>query len=330
MSFNEVVNAGKYLYEVVELTSKNNLLFALKNDGQKVAKAYLNYHAYVVDYIKLPDKCNCKEKYFKRIVLSQVSKVKRYDVKIRKLMKKLIKRNVNTTEDLYHLKLLLKRNEKNLVILNNMIYSYENFRYNVDHKKYKKLDYKDLKFGDIVLTLKSDEMIKKKIIFKLIYFVTKSHIGHASQFFKQINGKYYFLDVPEVYNPLKKIKYKLFNMNYSKKRIGLVLRYNKKFTPEQKENLKKYYHNNLGSSFGLIKALFLALELEMYFHMPFFRNLKNPFPKESHFCSENVVRAYETAGIYLSNKDDEATTSPVDLLNSPQLKVIGYIDKKQV
>ena len=93
--------------------------------------------------------------------------------------------------------------------------------------------------------------------------------------------------------------------------------------------MKKYIETHIGYKFGLFSALFLGLEILIFNKIPFFRNLKNPFDMGTNFCSENVVRAYREVGIYLGGKNDAGTMSPIDILNSPGLEIVGYIDEGQ-
>ena len=179
------------------------------------------------------------------------------------------------------------------------------------------------------MSYKSESKIRSKNIFKLIFYFSKSHLGHASLYYFNKNNNYYFFDIADDFVIFKSIKFQKYLMNYSKDCVGLVLRTKKKLTVKQKKEVLDYIGDHMGYNYGVFSVLFLLLESVVFKHLFFYRNLKNPFATNTNFCSENIVRAYESAGIYLGIKDDPGTISPVDLLNSNDLKIVGYINEGQ-
>jgi len=123
------------------------------------------------------------------------------------------------------------------------------------------------------------------------------------------------------------LKYGKIERKYSKNNIGLVLRYKNKLTNSEKNTIKKYLDGCIGKSYGLSRVILLSFLYKLFDKIDNYKKLVNLHSKKSIFCSENVIRAYASAGIYLSNKYDESTVTPIDLLNNAELEIIGYLEK---
>ncbi|MDA3855012.1 MAG: hypothetical protein PF569_02045, partial [Candidatus Woesearchaeota archaeon] len=224
-----------------------------------------------------------------------------------------------------NVKSLLLENKRSIKILENMFYSFKHFTYEPEYNKYEKISYNDLKFGDILLSLKNDEIINSSWVYKMILINTKSHIGHARLFYEKKNNKNYFIDVPKM---ALNVKFKKTVKKYDKNVIGLVMRKKIQLTKNEEKIIIEYIKNKvIGKRFAFFKGAFLSVMFKSYDKFSFYQNLKNPFsPRWSVFCSENITRIYESIGVFIGDKDDEATVTPVDLFNSKELEVIGYID----
>ena len=62
--------------------------------------------------------------------------------------------------------------------------------------------------------------------------------------------------------------------------------------------------------------------------MPFLDIGSNPWKTSKVFCSEIIASIYKNLGHNIANKPDSAEVSPIDLFNSPELEIVGYIEEE--
>ncbi len=327
-SYGFIKNFNKFNDELIKVIEEIEIkkvkefksIFSIAED------ACYNYLKSVNDFIDYSNNKKIVKKVHQKLVSCEIEKIKSNNETIlTETLRELKVYYGKTYYGMPKLKKTILENKRSLNVLANMIYSYSDFILDIDYKKYPSIDYSNLELGDIILSVKKDKIIHKNFIFKLTYYITKSHIGHASIFYEKKNEKYYFIDTPSRF---VNVYFKKYRMRYSQNVVGLVLRKREGLNIYEKNKIDKYLRGVIGKKLGLYKGLFLAFLLAIYEKLPFYKNLKNPFSKKTIFCSENVVRAYEAADICLSNKYDEATITPIDLLNSKRLEIIGYIDRK--
>lgn len=283
------------------------------------------YHYYFKTLIQINYHFNKNvnlERFHKKLILGEIHKINNTSKKIEK---NLLQKNKTFSLKLEKVKILLLENKRNIKILENMLYSFKHFTYNPNYLKYKKISYKNLRFGDIILSLKNDDVINSSWIYKMIFINTKSHIGHVRMFYELKKGKPYFIDVPKM---ALNVKFRKTIKHYNKNVIGLVMRKKSILTKQEEIIMKEYIKKQvIGKRFALFKGAFLSIMFKSYDKFSFYQNLKNPFsPRWSVFCSENITRIYESIDIFIGDKDDDATITPVDLYNSSELDIVGYID----
>ncbi|MFW6002472.1 MAG: hypothetical protein ACOCQD_03950, partial [archaeon] len=113
--------------------------------------------------------------------------------------------------------------------------------------------------------------------------------------------------------------------------VYIVLRPRKKFLYNIRLNLEQEVNNRLGESFGLLKLYGIALNYVLTsVYRAWFPSItrgRNIYFKQKLFCSESVSKLYDSLGMNIKNYEDFAMVTPVDILNSYNLNIIGYFEK---
>lgn len=335
-SFIEIIETisenSQELYNYIDKVPENSLALYLKLNFLKINEYYNNYILKVETLIHLIKKIQIEDNSFKKLIEFEIINILKSNKEIYHLLYSIYLKIQKDQSSLEQLSYLFKKNERSLKILVNMSYSYNHFNYTLDTKKIKKIDYSDLKYGDIVLTIQENITFFSDPLNWLILKITRSNIVHATIYCNKNNGNYYFFDtITNNFSDYidKDIFYHKLKKNYSQNSIGLVLRLKKNLSKTQKIKIDEYFKLYNGRKYGLFKALNLALLLKLFYYFPNEKYLENRGFKNTSYCSETVVLAYENAKIILSIKEDTATITPVDLLNSDKLEIIGHIDKPQ-
>ncbi len=308
-----------------------------KNEIKKDFKKYLKNINILTETInnQINKKKIQREEYHK-MINSSLDTINKKQIKLEKTFNNLLD---NEFEKFYYCKKNLYKifkQHKKIIILINMYSSFKSFIYDYDTAKLKNLSTQSLKKGDIILSLKSEKKINENLFFKLISKITRSRIGHSTIFLEENkSGKAIYIDIKNgdttVKNLLtnsKNIKYVKTHNKYSNDVIGLVLRIKGGLSKLEEQKITIYIENQINLEYGTLKVLTALIIGKIYEKLPF-KNLTLKHPDQNlktMFCSEFVIRTYEAAQIYLGNKTDPAVTSPADLLNSPQLEILGYIN----
>lgn len=312
-------------------------LFFYKHDKETIKD---EFNQYVKNISKLTNKLNKekiqKEEYHKMLNQS-IYEIDKKQKEITSLFENLLE---NELEKFYNCKNNVKKIlkiHKQIIITINMYTSFTSYFYDYSTKDLKNLEFNELKKGDIVLSLKSKKIIKSNLFYKLISKITKSRIGHSTIFLGLNNkNKPTYIDVQDgdatVENLItnsKSIKYTKTSNKYSNDVIGLILRVKGGLSKQEEKLISEFTNAKTNLQYGFIKAILALIIGKIYEFLPSKRlKLKHPDQNlKTMFCSEFVIRTYENAQIYLQNKSDAAMTSPADLLNSPQLEIVGYINK---
>lgn len=318
----------KYLY--------SEELFFYKQDKESIK---IEFEQYIENISKLTTRLN-EEKLEKQQYQKMLNQML-FEIEIKqKLLEKSFNNLLENEIEKFYLckkdvKLILKIHKK-IVIAINMYSSYKSYFYNYPTTDLKKLNSSQLEKGDIILSLKSDKIIKENLFYKLISKFTKSNIGHSTIFIGVEKNKNKYIDIQDGQATIKNfllnkdsVKFVKTSNKYSNNVVGLVLRIKNGLSKKEEDQIFKYIESKVNLEYGVLKVLIGLAFGKIYENLPINKlPFKNPDQNlRSMFCSEFVIRTYENADIYLRNKSDPATTTPADILNSPQLQVIGYINK---
>jgi hypothetical protein len=224
------------------------------------------------------------------------------------------------------LKIIVKNVLTITSILLHSMYSDLNFSYGI--KKYseiKKISINKMETGDIII-YDEYESYKKSIAMRQIKYFVKSTILHVSMFYGNENNR--------------NLIYEASGRNRKKSYIGdlklersikyIVLRLPKNFTKKEKKLIKLLIQENVNQKFSIIKLYGIALNyvlLKIYkTWFPFITKGKNIYFGKGIFCSQTIGEIYEKLGINISNTEDLGMLSPLDIFNSFELDIIGYIE----
>lgn len=200
------------------------------------------------------------------------------------------------------------------------------YKYQVeDYSKIKKLSERDLKTGDIILN-DDYETYKKSIALRQIKYFIKSTILHVAIYYGTENKRHL---IYEASGRNRKVSY-LGDFKKEKGTKNLVLRLPHSFTDKEKKIIKEIIENHVNKPFSIIKLYGIALNytlLKLYkTWFPFITTGKNIYFGEGIFCSQTIGEIYQKLGINISNKEDLGMLSPIDIFNSFELDIIGYIE----
>lgn len=327
-----------YLYFKDKLIFKVKMIFIFnfffKNNS--LDNTFLIYKKKIFSFLNYSKKVDLNDKHLNILLKNQINKSESDLILFEKYLKhfKFIDKN---HKSIYFKKIyeFINQNDENLYKLYNMIETFTNYLYDVDLNNLKRKNYFDLKSGDIVLSKKSKTEIKKTFEYKLTKYLTKSNIVHANIFLnsekKNSENNYIFLDVEDIPENVSRIKkffkgiiFKKVQSTYTNDNVGIILRVKFGLSKSEKNKIVEYCNSMIGVEYGLIKALNLILLSKIFF--PLFKKKYRNYDSKTIFCSEFVSKAYENAKIYITNKEDNSTVTPIDILNSPELQIIGYLD----
>jgi hypothetical protein len=321
-------NIIKYLY------SKE--IFLYKKDKEIIEISFKIYLESINKLTKQLDEENVKDKEYQKMLNQTLYEINKKQQIISKSFENLLEDELEKT---YYCKSNMTKIleiHKQIVISINMYSSFTTFIYEYPIKNIQSVNYSKLEKGDIILSMKSESIINKNIFYKLISKITKSNIGHSTIFLGLNDNKPEYMDIKDGDLTIKNlvirpdsIKFIRTSNNYSKEIIGLVLRIRGGLSKTEEKLIFEYIDSKINIKYGFFKVLIGLLFGKIYENLSIKKlSFINPIRSvKTMFCSELIIRTYENAHIYLRNKSDPATTTPVDLLNSPQLEVIGYVDK---
>jgi hypothetical protein len=210
-------------------------------------------------------------------------------------------------------------------LIMNLIFEDIWYKKEVDFTKIKKLSFDEINEGDVIVLRKDPSLLSSFRLFakKLL----DSNFIHSAIVYRKTENSIFLFeslayDKKEVgVNILEKSK----NLKY------IILRPNKDISKKNLETLRFEADKYLGTNYSFLKVLgaFVERHKEQFFEnsrFPFFRK-KNPFSKNNGiFCSELVALIYSKIGIKIGFTEDNSIVSPLDILNSSSLKIIGYYE----
>lgn len=214
----------------------------------------------------------------------------------------------------------------NLSIIEHITYTNFIFNYDVNYNKLEKLSLKDLKPGDIIFF---DENPKTTCSFvtRQVSRETKSRISHLVLFFKNDMHEYMIFQA----RGANRKKTYIAPIHIRKDYKYIVLRLKNGLSKEEEKRLLEQVLEHINIKFSLIKiyTLWINRILIRFYKdwFPFIDMGKNPLKSKRVFCSEVIATVYRNIGRNISNKPDPALVAPIDLFNSPELEIVGYIQK---
>ncbi len=226
----------------------------------------------------------------------------------------------------------LKKIISNVLITSSIVlhslYTDLHFKYRVnDYSKLKKLKRSDLETGDIILN-DDYNLYKKSIAMRQIKYFTKSTILHVAIFYDHQNNRDI---IYEASGRNRKVSY-LGDLKIEEGSRHIIMRLPKKFNSQEKEIIKNIIEDNVNQEFSIIKLYGIALNyvlLKLYkTWFPFITTGKNIYFGKGIFCSQTIGEIYKNFGYNISNKEDLGMLSPLDIFNSFELDIVGYIEKE--
>lgn len=114
----------------------------------------------------------------------------------------------------------------------------------------------------------------------------------------------------------------------------LILRYRKWLSKHDQKKMTKLIWKEINKKFSLLKLYWVVFNywlMDIYnkFLVRFFPNVtvwNNPFRSSWIFCSEIISMIYRKFHKNVWNYTDNSMVSPIDIFNSFELEIIGYID----
>lgn len=214
--------------------------------------------------------------------------------------------------------------KKKISMITNIIFNNFYYQKNLDLKNFKKISYNNIRVGDIIL--KRREQKENTRLSKLINIFLDSPIVHVSLVYRVSKDACYTLEVDAYNNTCGEIsKLKVKNTE-----DYIIMRSKKLLSKEKQEKIKLYQEEFLTRKYSILKVIgaFIQRHKERIFSNIgiFSSRKKNIFSSiEGIFCSQVAAEVYKKAGIELGLTDDTSVVSPLDILNSPQLKIVGYL-----
>ncbi len=217
-----------------------------------------------------------------------------------------------------------------LSIQTHIILSGGTFKYGVsDYSKLKKLEPKNLQTGDIIL-YDEYEAYKKGLITKQIKYFIKSTIMHAAMYYGTEDGRYLTY---EASGRNRKVSY-IGDLTLDIGTRHLILRSKKKLSADDKKMVKKLLEENINRKFSVAKMYGIALNYTLTrlykTWFPFLTTGKNIYFGKGIFCSQAIAEIYQSLGINISNNEDYGMVSPIDIFNSFELEIVGYIEDPSI
>lgn len=211
-----------------------------------------------------------------------------------------------------------------LYVIENLVYEDIYYIKELDFSKLKLLKTKDVKEGDVIILKKYYKNLT--IYRKLIVNILGSTFIHSAIVYKISKDKIYLFEANAYNDKLTNIAILEKKPNYK----YVVLRPKREFSKQGIKQIKEIMEANVGIKFSILKTLSASYERlkELHLRNSFLplKRKKNPFKNlKGTFCSEAVAKIYEEMGIRLGLSDDNSIISPLDILNSPELEIIGYL-----
>lgn len=200
-------------------------------------------------------------------------------------------------------------------------------------------NHKEIKEGDVILSYKTVEYLRRSSLSWLVKFATHSSITHALIACKDSTGKMRFLvsgdktdglgfvspfpdseEILIVMRPNQNSRRKILRSMASWKETAIT----RNNEMSQKDNyMFPEFKCQIASFIGLITIMFI------YFGIP--TTFRNPVHyKNGVFCSELIDKIYKSAGILLSPRSiHEAILGPVEILYSSELNFVGFLAQSQ-
>ncbi len=217
--------------------------------------------------------------------------------------------------------------KKKISMITNIIFNNFYYQKNLDLKNFKKISYENIRVGDIIL--KRREQKENTRLSKLINIFLDSPIVHVSLVYQVSKDACYTLEVDAYnnnYGEISKLKVKNTE-DY------IIMRSKKLLSKEKQEKIKLYQEEFLTRKYSILKVIgaFIQRHKERIFSNTniFSSRKRNIFSSiDGIFCSQVAAEVYKKAGIELGLTDDTSIVSPLDILNSPQLKIVGYLENE--
>ncbi|MEC8339685.1 MAG: hypothetical protein VXZ40_03600, partial [Nanoarchaeota archaeon] len=217
-----------------------------------------------------------------------------------------------------------------LSIQTHIILSGGTFKYGVsDYSKLKKLEPKNLQTGDVIL-YDEYEAYKRGLITKQIKYFIKSTIMHAAMYYGTEDGRYLSY---EASGRNRKVSY-IGDLTLDNGTRHLILRSKKRLSIDDKKLVKKLLEENINRKFSVVKMYGIALNYTLTrlykTWFPFLTTGKNIYFGKGIFCSQAIAEIYQSLGINISNNEDYGMVSPIDIFNSFELEIVGYIEDPSI
>lgn len=324
----------KAYYKMILRHEEEYQLYLKKLDFDKKINTYKYeienaYFEYIKNYDKIKD---FLQEHLVDIVKKNTSRLTlRYLDKLNKEILKKIVIDINSEFNNYYI-ILEELKEKTRVVytrtsvLLHMAYQEKTYIRKIEYSKLEKLDFKDLKKGDIIL-FDEYEKYKSSLARRQIKFWSKSTILHSAIFISLHDQK------PLIYEAagVNRKKTYIAPLFLEKGVRYIILRPRKNIGKLEQEAIEQEVIQMIEKKFGIIKLYGIAINytlLKFYkSFFPFITSGRNIYFGKGVFCSETVSIIYKNFGVGVSNNEDFAMISPVDILNSYNLDNIGYLEK---
>lgn len=218
---------------------------------------------------------------------------------------------------------LLRKLSAELQVLGNLAFGEEYFFKDVKFSQLQKLKESEILPGDLLLLKKENYTLTPYR--KALRWLLQSNIMHSAFVFDVVDEEIFVLEA----NSHDSRQIGIDSLERRKGYTYVVLRPRKSFTKMQISEMKEFSTTFVGTKFSNSKIIIGSLERGIEFllrHFSFYGRHMNPVRKlEGHFCSEIVAAVYDKGGCYLGISKDPSIASPIDLLNSRNLKIVGYI-----
>lgn len=241
--------------------------------------------------------------------------------------------NAETNDFIKYKQVFVKLCDKvieNLSIGLHIIYCNYRFNREVNYNTLEQIQSCDLQAGDLVLFDEYEYYTTSKIRKQVVFF-TWTTILHAAIVYKknlynqamifQAGWDNRMKSYIENFEPISGVKY-------------LILRYRKGLSKKEQKKMTKLIWKEINKKFSLLKMYGIAFQywlIKFYnkWLYKIFPNItigNNPFNSKWVFCSEVISIIYRKFHKNLGNYTDNAMIWPIDIFNSFELDIIGYID----
>jgi len=221
---------------------------------------------------------------------------------------------------------LFKENKVYLIDIQGRLQIERNLVHNYTELKESLLDKSQLLTGDLLLSFKSHDYIKKKILSRAIYHVTGSQVTHAMMAARLFNG----VKIIDSLTAADGVSLRDFQVLSGE--VFIVLR--PKISSSQRAKIlrivREYVHKKAKYAKQKLVGVFLTLPVVKLLNLfsRGYRSLPNIFATMTStvFCSEFVNQVFKEAGVLLTPKSNYSSmVSPSDIVASPVVEYIGLI-----